>query len=66
MCLSVSSGHLVLGTNSEMEGLTVVNSGTKISTQWDYNKCQKWGHLLAISGTNPNKSHNWILRGMRT
>ena len=34
MCLSVSSGHLVLETNSEMEGLTVVNSGTKINTHY--------------------------------
>ena len=35
-CLSVSpSGHLVPGTNSEIEGLTLANSGTNNRKEWD-------------------------------
>ena len=36
VCLSVSpSGHLVPGTNSEIEGLTLANSGTNNRKEWD-------------------------------
>ena len=31
----VSSSHLVPGTNSEIEGLTLGNSGTNFGKQWD-------------------------------
>ena len=48
-------GHLVPGTNSEIEGLTLAKSGTNISKDWDL-RYQREGLTISKSaGTNNRK-----------